>query len=181
MTRVVDRGAIVAAYVGIGMAVTIGISFLLVIPIEPIYWLLSIPAGLLIGYYANQRSDRRRPVGPHHCQRAVFAGGVTGSRLALLLLVREGAVLLTPTTAIATEPQGGSLSTARRVRTARMRATSTTGEARLAAAGIDRRRRRSTAFYWSPAGSDGWSSSSCCPWDGASSAASLYGGARGRR
>ena len=45
MTRVVDRGAIVAAYVGIGMAVTIAISFLLVIPIEPIYWLLALPAG----------------------------------------------------------------------------------------------------------------------------------------
>ena len=41
MTRFVDRGAITAAYVGIGMAVTIGISFLLVIPIEPIYWLLA--------------------------------------------------------------------------------------------------------------------------------------------
>ena len=27
------------------MALTIGISFLLVIPIEPIYWYLSIPAG----------------------------------------------------------------------------------------------------------------------------------------
>ena len=33
MSRFVDRGAITAAYVGIGMAVTIAISFLLVIPI----------------------------------------------------------------------------------------------------------------------------------------------------
>ena len=37
VTRVIDRGAITAAYVGIGMAATIAISFLLVIPIEPIY------------------------------------------------------------------------------------------------------------------------------------------------
>ena len=59
MSRVIDRGAIVAAYVGIGMAATEAISFLLVIPIEPIYWLLALPSGLLIGYYANQRSDRR--------------------------------------------------------------------------------------------------------------------------
>ena len=59
MTRFVDRGAIIAAWVGIGMAVTIAISFLLVIPIEPIYWLLALPAGLLIGYYANRASDRR--------------------------------------------------------------------------------------------------------------------------
>ena len=34
MSRFVDRGAIVAAWVGLGMAVTIGVSFLLVIPIE---------------------------------------------------------------------------------------------------------------------------------------------------
>ena len=59
VTRVIDRGAVTAAYVGIGMAATIAVSFLLVIPIEPIYWLLALPAGLLIGYYANQRSDRR--------------------------------------------------------------------------------------------------------------------------
>ena len=45
VTRFVDRGAIVAAYVGIGMAVTIAVSFLLVIPIEPIVWLLALPAG----------------------------------------------------------------------------------------------------------------------------------------
>jgi hypothetical protein len=37
----VDRQALPAAFVGIGMAVTIGISFLLVIPIEPIYWVLT--------------------------------------------------------------------------------------------------------------------------------------------
>ena len=32
---------------------------LLIIPIEWLIWLLAIPAGLTIGYYANQRSDRR--------------------------------------------------------------------------------------------------------------------------
>lgn len=59
----VDHGAIVAAWVGLGMAVTIGVSFLLVIPIEPIYWLLTPLAGLLIGYYANQRSLTPRAPG----------------------------------------------------------------------------------------------------------------------
>ena len=59
MSRFVDRGAITAAYVGIGMAVTIVVSFLLVIPIEWVIWMLALPSGLLIGYYANQRSDRR--------------------------------------------------------------------------------------------------------------------------
>ena len=45
VTRFVDRGAITAAYVGIGMAVTVAISFLLIIPIEPIVWLLTLPTG----------------------------------------------------------------------------------------------------------------------------------------
>ena len=86
MTRIVDRGAITAAYVGIGMAVTIGVSFLLVIPIEPIYWFMALPAGLLIGYYANQRSDRRKGPWSRIVLNAAFAGLATGLTLALLLL-----------------------------------------------------------------------------------------------
>ena len=39
----IDHGAIVAGWVGVGMAVTIAVSFLLVIPIEPIFWLLAPP------------------------------------------------------------------------------------------------------------------------------------------
>lgn len=86
MSRLVDRGAITAAYVGIGMAVTIGVSFLLVIPIEPIYWLLALPAGLLIGYYANQRSDRRAGPWSRIVANALFAGLATGLTMAALLL-----------------------------------------------------------------------------------------------
>jgi hypothetical protein len=86
VTRIIDRGAITAAYVGIGMAVTIGVSFLLVIPIEPIYWFLALPAGLLIGYYANQRSDRRKGPWSRIALNAIFAGLVTGLTLAILLL-----------------------------------------------------------------------------------------------
>ena len=86
LSRVVDRGAITAAYVGIGMAVTIAVSFLLVIPIEPIYWLLSIPSGLLIGYYANARSGRGRGAWRRVLANATFAGLVTGLTLAILLL-----------------------------------------------------------------------------------------------
>ncbi len=84
--RVVDRGAITAAYVGIGMAVTIAISFLLVIPIEPVYWVLSVPAGLLIGYYANARSARGRGHGRRLVSNSVFAGLATGLTLAILLI-----------------------------------------------------------------------------------------------
>jgi hypothetical protein len=87
VTRIVDRGAIAAAYVGIGMAVTIGLSFLLVIPIEPIYWLLAVPAGLLIGYYANQRSDRRSGPWSRIVANAAFAGLVTALTMAAFLLV----------------------------------------------------------------------------------------------
>jgi hypothetical protein len=86
VTRLVDRGAIVAAYVGIGMAVTIGVSFLLVIPIEPIYWLLAVPAGLTIGYYANSRSNRENGPWSRIVANGVFAGLVTGLTLAALLL-----------------------------------------------------------------------------------------------
>jgi hypothetical protein len=86
VTRVIDRGAITAAYVGIGMAATIAVSFLLVIPIEPVYWLLALPAGLLIGYYANQKSDRRAGPWSRMLANALFAGIVTGLTLALLLL-----------------------------------------------------------------------------------------------
>ncbi len=86
MTRVVDRGAVAAAWVGIGVAVTIGVSFLLIIPIEPVYWLLTLPAGLLLGYYANQRSDRRAGPWPRIVANALFAAALTGATMALLLL-----------------------------------------------------------------------------------------------
>jgi len=86
LSRIVDRGAITAAFVGIGMAVTIGVSFLLVIPIEPVYWYLSIPAGLLIGYYADARSGRGRGAWGRILANATFAGLVTGLTLAALFL-----------------------------------------------------------------------------------------------
>ena len=74
MRRFIDRGAITAGWVGVGMAVTIAASFLLVIPIEPVYWLLALPVGLLIGYYANSRSDRRAGPWGRILANAVFAG-----------------------------------------------------------------------------------------------------------
>jgi hypothetical protein len=85
--RVADRGAIAAAYVGIGMAVTIVASFTLIIPIEPLIWLLALPSGLLIGYYANQRSDRRAGPWRRIVGNGLFAALVTGLTLAALLLV----------------------------------------------------------------------------------------------
>lgn len=85
-----DRGAIMAAYVGIGMAVTIAMSFLLIIPIEWVVWVLAIPAGLLIGYYANQRSDRRAGPWNRILINGVFAALVTGLTTAAMLLLVKG-------------------------------------------------------------------------------------------
>ena len=86
----VDRAALPAAFVGIGMAVTIGISFLLVIPIEPIYWVLSVPAGLLIGYYANTRAVRGRGEWLPILGNGFVSGLATGLTLAALLLAVKG-------------------------------------------------------------------------------------------
>jgi len=86
LNRVVDRGAIFAGWVGVGMAVTIVISFLLVIPIEPIAWLLSPFAGLLIGYYANQRSNRRAGPWLRILVNGLYAGLLTAITFALLIL-----------------------------------------------------------------------------------------------
>ena len=86
MSRLVDRGAISAAYVGVGMAVTIAFSFQLIIPIEWLILVLALPSGLLIGYYANQRSDRRAGPWVRILVNGLFAGAVTGLSAAVLLL-----------------------------------------------------------------------------------------------
>ena len=86
LSRFVDRGAVIAAFVGIGMAVTVGVSFLLVIPIEPVYWIMAVPTGLLIGYYAEARSNLGRGAWRRLVSNAIFAGLVTGLTLAALLI-----------------------------------------------------------------------------------------------
>ena len=87
VSRFVDRGAITAAYVGIGMGVTIVASFTLIIPIEWIIWLLALPSGLLIGYYANQRSNRVAGPWSRILVNGAFAGLATGLTVAILLLL----------------------------------------------------------------------------------------------
>jgi hypothetical protein len=86
MSRFFDRGAIVAGYVGIGMAVTMAIAFLLIIPIQPAYMLLAIPGGMIIGYYANARSARVRGNWRRIVPNSMLAGAATGLALAALLL-----------------------------------------------------------------------------------------------
>ncbi len=87
MSRIVDRGAITAAWVGVGMAVTIGVSFLLVIPIEFLVTPFALFSGLLIGYYANARSNRAGGPWGRILANALLAGVATGVSYALLLLL----------------------------------------------------------------------------------------------
>ena len=126
MSRLVDRGAITAAYVGIGMAVTIVVSFMLFIPIEWIIWILALPSGLLIGYYANQRSDRRAGPWGRILVNGLFAGLVTGLTAAVLLLVIKGLFFYADNGYPRPGPRAGR-SRARSVPTASTSATSTTG------------------------------------------------------
>jgi hypothetical protein len=90
VSRVIDRGALTAGWVGIGMAVTVAISFLMVIPIEPIYWLLALPSGLLIGYYADARAGREAGPWSRILVNALWAGLITGLTYAVLLLAVKG-------------------------------------------------------------------------------------------
>ena len=84
MSRFVDHGAVTAALVGVALVFTIAVSFLLIIPIEPVYWYLALPAGLLIGYYANARADRRAGPWQRILLNGVYASLLTAVTLALL-------------------------------------------------------------------------------------------------
>jgi len=86
MSRFVDRGAVFAGWVGMAMAAVIVVSFLLVIPIKPVIWFMSPFAGILIGYYANARSERREGPWGRILANAAYAGVVTALTLTLLLL-----------------------------------------------------------------------------------------------
>jgi hypothetical protein len=87
VSRYIDPGAIFAGWVGLGMGVVIAVSFLLVIPIEPVFWLLSVPAGILIGYYANQRAGRQGGPWWRILANGLYAALVTALTLVILLLL----------------------------------------------------------------------------------------------
>jgi hypothetical protein len=83
VARVVDGGAIFAGWVGFGMSVVVAIGLALVIAIQSLVFLFAPVGGLLIGYYANARSGRRRPL-QRALVNAVYAGLVTAVSLTLL-------------------------------------------------------------------------------------------------
>lgn len=86
MRRFVDKGAITAAWVGLGMAVTVVVSFVLVIPIEFLVVPCALLGGMLIGYYANARSERVGGPWGRVLANALLAGLVTGLTYFVLLL-----------------------------------------------------------------------------------------------
>jgi hypothetical protein len=90
VTRFVDRGALIAGWIGVGMAVTVVVSFVLVIPIEPVVWLLALPSGILIGYYADSRADRSAGPWSRILVNALWAALITGLTYAVLLLLIKG-------------------------------------------------------------------------------------------
>jgi hypothetical protein len=116
MSRFFDRGAITAAWVGVGMAVTIGVSFLLVIPIEAIYTGIIVPgfpvawlAGLTIGYYANGRSNRHGGPWRRIVANSLLAGAATAVTFALMFLGVK-ALFFTADNGYRDASAGGSLS-----------------------------------------------------------------------
>ena len=130
------------------MAVTIVVSFLLIIPIEWVIWMLALPSGLLIGYYANQRSDRRAGPWGRILVNGLFAGLVTGLTAAALVLVIKGAVLLRRQRLSRPWPRRPDRLPGRR----RLRLPALPrrpGVARTSSRPASRTPRRSPSFYWS--------------------------------
>ena len=84
-SRFIDRGAVFAGYVGIGMAVVIAIAFALIIPVQTIVFVSAPIAGVIIGGYANNRSGRWRPM-KRVFANAAWAGFVTGLTLAIMYI-----------------------------------------------------------------------------------------------
>ena len=154
MSRFFDRGAITAAWVGVGMAVTIGVSFLLVIPIEAIYTGIIAPgcpvawlAGLTIGYYANAPLEPRtagRGAGssPTRCSPGV----VTAVTFALLFLGVK-ALFFAADNGYRDASTGGSLTctAGRRLRVPALRRAPARASSRRPGS---RTSTSSRAFYW---------------------------------
>lgn len=82
MSRLVDPGALFAGWVGLGTAVVIVVAFALVLPIQAIVFLLALPAGMLIGWYANNRAQRWQPR-RRAVSNALWAGLMTGAAMAV--------------------------------------------------------------------------------------------------
>src|SRR4051794_13550789 len=105
MTRFIDKGAIFGGYVGIGMALVLAIAFELIIPVQTLVFVLAPLMGVLIGVYANVRSERWRPRG-RGLANAAYAAVVTGFAVAALYIVLRLVFIYGDTGAL---PDGTSL------------------------------------------------------------------------
>ena len=83
MSRFVDRGAVFAGWVGLGVALVTVIALALVIAIQGLVFLLALPIGLLLGWYANARSERSWPRW-RLLANAGYAGLLTAAGLAVM-------------------------------------------------------------------------------------------------
>jgi hypothetical protein len=104
--RFVDPGAVFAGYVGLGMALVIAIAFELIIAVQSLVFIIAPIAGLLIGGYANQRSERWRPM-KRVFANAAWAGLVSGLALALVYAALRLLFIFADTGPL---PDGGQLS-----------------------------------------------------------------------
>lgn len=86
MSRFVDEGAIFGGWVGLGSALVLAIAFELIIPVQTLVFLLAPLMGLVVGVYANVKSDRWRPR-RRALANAGYAGLVSGVGLAGLYVV----------------------------------------------------------------------------------------------
>jgi hypothetical protein len=85
LSRLVDRGAVFAAWVGVGVALVLVIALGLVIAIPVLVVIAALPMGALLGAYANVRAQRHRPRS-RILANALWAGGVTALTLALFFV-----------------------------------------------------------------------------------------------
>lgn len=108
--RFLDRGAVFAGWVGLGMGLVIAIAFELIVAVQPLVFLLALPAGALIGAYANVRSERWRPRG-RVLTNSVYAGLVTGIGLAVLYVAIR-LLFIYADSGYRVESQGGQLACA---------------------------------------------------------------------
>jgi hypothetical protein len=104
--RFIDRGALFAGYVGLGMALVIAIAFELIIAVQSLVFLIAPIAGLVIGGYANQRSERWRPM-KRVFANAVWAALVSGVALAVMYAALRLLFIFADTGSL---PTGGQLS-----------------------------------------------------------------------
>jgi hypothetical protein len=105
--RWLDRGAWYAAMVGLGMAVTIAISFELVVAIQALVFISAPLAGAVIGFYANHKSERWRPRWRLFAN-ATFAGLVSGLGLGLMYVALR-LLFIYADSGYRPEPMGGQL------------------------------------------------------------------------